>query len=255
MGSSKIQQLQPRHTDSKRQGIDLLIADESYMHCQLLKAAFRYRSSFRVVASAVSRQEIIGAMNSRNVDIALINESLQEGPLTGFGVLSELHSLFPKTRVIAMLKSANEDLVIDAFRAGVKGVFCRAEPLHVICKCISAVHEGKIWANSSQLSAVLDAFAGASPLRLANSQESARRLTKREKDVVRLVVEGYTNRQAAEKLGLTEHTVSNYLFRTYEKLGISSRVELVLYALKSPQPRSSHVDSDCQELFPQFLAT
>ena len=247
MASSKVP---AGHTDSKRQMIHLLIADESFMHCQLLKAAFRYRSSFRVVASAVSRQEIIAAMNSRTVDIALINESLQEGPLTGFGVLSEVHSLFPKTRLIALLKSAREDFVIDAFRAGVKGVFCRTEPLHVICKCIMAVHEGKIWANSSQLSAVLDAFSGASPLRLANSQEIAHRLTKREKDVVRLVVEGYTNRQAAEKLGLTEHTISNYLFRTYEKLGVSSRVELVLYALKNTSP----ADSDFQTPFPQALA-
>lgn len=251
MASSKVQ---PGYTGSKRQMVELLIADESFMHCQLLKAAFRYRSSFRVVASAVSRQEILGAMHSRTVDIALINESLQEGPLTGFGVLSEVHSLFPKTRLIALLKSAREDLVIDAFRAGVKGVFCRTEPLQVICKCVIAVHEGRIWANSSQLSAVLDAFSGASPLRLANSEEIARRLTKREKDVVRLVVEGYTNRQAAEKLGLTEHTISNYLFRIYEKLGVSSRVELVLHTLKNTQPRLSQADSDCQAPFPQVLA-
>ena len=114
MASLKVQ---TGHTDPKRQVIDLLIADESSMHCQLLKAAFRSRSSFRIVASAVSRQEIIGAMNSRTVDIALINESLQEGPLTGFGVLSEVHNLFPKTRLIALLKSGREDLVIDAFRA------------------------------------------------------------------------------------------------------------------------------------------
>jgi DNA-binding NarL/FixJ family response regulator len=67
-------------------------------------------------------------------------------------------------------------------------------------------------------------------------------------------VEGYTNRQAAEKLGLTEHTISNYLFRTYEKLGISSRVELVLYTLKNTQPRLSPADSDFQAPFPQVLA-
>lgn len=205
------------------------------MNCQLLKTVFtRSRSSFRVVACAVSLAEIIGAMNSRGVDIALISESLQDGPLTGFRVLSELRNAFPTTRVIVLLKSATQDLVIDAFRAGARGVFCRAEALHALCKCVTAVHEGQIWANSAQLAAVLDAFVDAAPLLLVNSQGKAL-LTKREDDVVKLVVEGHTNREIAEKLSLTEHTVSNYLFRIYEKLGISSRVELVLYSLKSRQ--------------------
>jgi DNA-binding CsgD family transcriptional regulator len=56
-----------------------------------------------------------------------------------------------------------------------------------------------------------------------------------EDEVVKLVADGLSNRNVAQKLGLTEHTVSNYLFRIYEKLGISSRVELVLYALKQKQ--------------------
>jgi len=173
-------------------------------------------------------------MQSRSVDIALINESLQDGPLTGFRVLTELRKAFPKTRLIVLLKSATEDLVIDAFRAGARGVFCRSEAPDALSKCVNAVHEGQIWANSRQLSAVLNAFVDAAPLRLVNSQGRAL-LTKREDEVVKCVVEGQTNREVAVKLGLTEHTVSNYLFRIYEKLGISGRVELVLYSLKSSQ--------------------
>jgi DNA-binding CsgD family transcriptional regulator len=85
--------------------------------------------------------------------------------------------------------------------------------------------------NSSQLRSVLDAFASTAPLHVTNSQGRVL-LTKRETDVVKLVVDGQSNREVAEKLGITEHTVSNYLFRIYEKLGISSRVELVLYSLR-----------------------
>jgi len=217
---------------AKRSIIDLLIADDSSMNCQLLKSAVALRPSFRVVACAISREEIMDAMNSQSVDVALINESLHDGPLTGFRLLGELRRLFPKTRVIVLLRLARQDLVIDAFRAGAKGVFCRAEPLHLMGKCISAVQEGQIWANSRQLNMVLDAFVDASPLGLLNSQGRGL-LTKREKDVVELVVEGCSNREAAENLGLAEHSISNYLFRIYEKLGISSRVELVLYATRS----------------------
>lgn len=226
--------IQVRQAKPRGREIDLLIADETPMNCQLLKGLFRPRLSFRVVACAVSTEEIIASVNSHHVDVALINESLQDGPLTGFRVLNEVHDSFPNVRTVLLLKSGREDLVIDAFRAGARGVFSRTQPLQLIPKCINAIYEGQIWANSSQLSAVLGAFVDASPLRVGNSHEGLL-LTKREKDVVKLVVEGYTNREAAEKLGLTEHTVSNYLFRTYEKLGISSRVELVLYTIKAQQ--------------------
>jgi len=219
------------HTEALPRVIDLLVADGSTMDCQLLKSALtRSRSPFRVVACAVSQAEIVRSVSSDTVDIALISESLQGGPLTGFSVLGELHNSFPKTSVIVLLKSPTDELVVDAFRAGARGVFCRADPLPALYKCINAVHQGQIWANSKQLRSVLDAFASAAPLRLVNSQTRLL-LTKREIDVVKLVVQGHTNRDVAQRLRLTEHTVSNYLFRIYEKLGISSRVELVLYSL------------------------
>ncbi len=221
-----------QQSELSRRPIEVLIADHSLMDCQLLQNVFRRpRSPVRVVASAVSQAEIIRSMSSHCPDIALVSEGLQDGPLTGFGVLRELRNSFPKTKVIVLLKASREDLIVDAFRAGARGVFCRAEPLETLSKCIHAVHQGQVWANSSQLRSVMDAFASTAPLRIVNSRGRAV-LTKREGDVVNLVIEGYTNRDVAEKLGLTEHTVSNYLFRIYEKLGVSSRVELVLYSLK-----------------------
>src|ERR1700722_15811163 len=125
----------PGHAEAQGRVIDLLVADDSPMDCQLLKGALtRSRSPFRVVACAVSQAEIIRSMNSYSPNVALISESLQDGPLTGFGVLSELHSSFPQTNVIVLLKSTSSDLIVDAFRAGARGVFCRAEPLHALCK-------------------------------------------------------------------------------------------------------------------------
>jgi len=178
-------------------------------------------------------------MSANALDVALVSESLQDGPLTGFHILRELCTRFPKTRVIMLLKSAQQELVVDAFRAGAKGVFCRAEPVEILCKCISAVHQGQIWANSQQFQYILDALSCAAPLRIVNPQGRTL-LTNREKDVVKLVAEGLSNRAIAQELGLTEHTISNYLFRIYEKLGISSRVELVLYSFSNQrQPLNS----------------
>jgi two-component system, NarL family, nitrate/nitrite response regulator NarL len=205
------------------------------MSCQLLADPFkRSRSLFNIVACAVSPHEIIRSLQSHTCDVALISDNLTDGPLTGFQALRELRHSFPKTRSVMLLKPNHQDLVIDAFRAGAKGVYCRTEPLESLTKCIMAVHEGQIWANDAQLNSVVEAFAEAAPLRTA---EPKRRnpLTKRESEIMKLVVEGSTNRQVGQQLGLAEQTVANNLFRIYEKLGISSRVELVLYARKLRQ--------------------
>jgi DNA-binding NarL/FixJ family response regulator len=91
-------------------------------------------------------------------------------------------------------------------------------------------HNVSGWSMAGRSGSTANAFAGAAPLKL-KSATGRRLLTKREEDVVKLVVEGYSNRDAAQKLDLAEHTVSNYPFEIYEKLGTSSRVELVLYSL------------------------
>jgi DNA-binding NarL/FixJ family response regulator len=93
------------------------------------------------------------------------------------------------------------------------------------------VHQGQVWANSEHLGYLLDALGHAKPLHLQDSR-GLNLLSKREENVVRLVSEGLTNRQISSDLGLSEHTVRNYLFRIFDKLGVSTRVELVLYCLQ-----------------------
>ena len=202
------------------------------MGCQLLQNALTHsRFRFEVVACAISPSEIMRYVSTDSIEVALVSEGLQEGSFVGFQVLSELRASFPSTRVVILLRVAVRNLVVDAFRAGAKGVFCKTEPIQALCKCIRAVHAGQIWAYSEQLNWTVEALAKATPLHLSNAL-GRYLLAKRENEVANLVSEGLTNRDIAEKLGLSEHTVSNYLFRIYEKLGISSRVELVLYVLR-----------------------
>ena len=87
--------------------------------------------------------------------------------------------------------------------------------------------QGEIWASKTELCYLLEALSDSAPAPITDSK-GLNLLTKREEDVVRLVAEGLTNREISERLSLSEHTVRNYLFRIFDKLGISSRVELVL---------------------------
>ncbi len=211
--------------------ISVLVAAANRMYCQLMASELqRSPYHFAIAACATDTVGVRNALEQRQPHVATISANLQEGPLVGFQVLHELRASHPKVHAIMLLDSPERDLVVDAFRGGAHGVFCRDEPFEALCKCIYSVYQGQIWATSKELCYALDALTETAPLRLVNAR-GAELLTKRQEDVVRLVAEGFTNREVSHRLNLSEHTVRNYLFRVFEKLGISSRVELVLYAL------------------------
>jgi len=87
-----------------------------------------------------------------------------------------------------------------------------------------------VWANSEQLQYLVETVTQVPSLRMVNAR-GIKLLTPREEQVVALVADGLSNREVARELGLSEHTVKKYLFHIFDKLGISSRVELVLYAV------------------------
>ena len=116
-------------------------------------------------------------------------------------------------------------------RAGVRGLFCRAsQPFRALCRCISAVHQGQFWTNTEQMGYIIDALSSAPATRVVNAKGEGL-LTPHQEQIVSLVVEGIGNREIAQQLGIKENTVKKSLLRTYDRLGVSNRVELVLYAL------------------------
>jgi DNA-binding NarL/FixJ family response regulator len=166
------------------------------------------------------------------VHIALISARQGSDSRAGFGLSREIRSSSPGTRVIMLLDSSEKTPVIEAFRSGARGVFCRTESFKQLAKSIKCVHEGQIWASSTELHYLLEAMSEPVPMSFLSANGEAL-LSARELDVVRCVAEGLSNREIAERLSLREHTVKNYLFRIFDKLGVSSRVEVVLYALGS----------------------
>jgi DNA-binding NarL/FixJ family response regulator len=109
--------------------------------------------------------------------------------------------------------------------------------MKALSKCIQTVHMGQIWASNEDLEHVLTALIHAKPLEF-NNADGLPLLTRREEDVVRLLADGLKNREIAQKLEVTEHSIRNYLYRIFEKLGVSTRVELILYAF-SQRDRSN----------------
>jgi DNA-binding CsgD family transcriptional regulator len=129
--------------------------------------------------------------------------------------------------------------VIEAFRAGARGLFSRHESLETLSKCVRRVYEGQIWANTEQVGFAIEALAGSPTVRAvgANGMEL---LSRRELEVVRCLAEGLSNREIAKRLGLSQHTIKNYLFRVFDKLGVSSRLELLSLTLTQPNLQTNH---------------
>lgn len=197
------------------------------MNCQLLVAALRRCRRIEVVARATSSEQILAETRISQPSVALIGANLQDGSLTGFEVVRRLRELHPRIRAVLLLDSADRASVIDAFRAGAKGIFSRDDSLGDLCQCIQNVHAGQTWASSEQIEAVLEVFARIAPLFLPDKAKIP--LSEREREVAELVAEGLSNREISEQLKLSQHTVKNYLFHIYGKLGMSSRVDLVLH--------------------------
>jgi DNA-binding NarL/FixJ family response regulator len=94
--------------------------------------------------------------------------------------------------------------------------------------CVEHVTKGFIWAGKQETNALLEAFRSIPAPKVLTPRNSPA-LTVRELQVVKCAARGKTNKSIAVELGLSEHTVKNYLFRAFEKLGVSSRVELLFY--------------------------
>jgi DNA-binding NarL/FixJ family response regulator len=200
------------------------------MNSQLIVGALkRCNSKFDVQALTSNSSEAFYELQDSRPDVALISARLEDGPLTGFKILHQLRASESKTPAVMLLDSTERDLVVDAFRGGARGVFCRGEEFNTLPKCIRKVHEGQVWVSNLELEFLLELVISMKPLKIQPAGGMAR-LTSRERDVVRLVADGMRNQEIADKLNLSEHTVRNYMLKIFDKLGISSRVELVLYA-------------------------
>ncbi len=219
--------------------IRLLVADSSQMQLQLLTSALRRRPEFHVTSCPLEPEVILKTLGACLPDVLLLDGNGQSSSGQEMALLRRLHIAFPKVAKVLLLESVERELVVNAFRSGARGLFCfGVSSFRALCKCIQVVHRGQIWATAQQIGYLVDLVSQVPSLRVVNANGNTL-VTPREEQVVALVAEGLSNREIAEQLGLSEHTVKKYLFRIFDKLGISTRVELVLYAVNHGDYRAA----------------
>jgi DNA-binding NarL/FixJ family response regulator len=222
--------------------ITTLVADTSRMACQLMASAFGQNAyPIEVAALAVDSLEVQRAVKKFQPDVAVISAGLKDGPKTGLKAARELWVSGSKTKAIILIDASMSGAVTEVFRAGAHGIIGRDEPFETLCKCINVVHQGQVWISSSQLLGLIDSLVKSAPPSIVTVDGSTL-LTKREEGVVGLVAQGLTNRAISHQLNLSEHTVRNYLFRIFNKLGTANRLELALYVNNQKVPHQISED-------------
>jgi DNA-binding NarL/FixJ family response regulator len=221
------------------ESIRVLIADSNHMQSQLLIGALRRHPEFHIAACEMETVSILRSVSEQYPRVALVSTGVSAHIPETLIMLRRFHLSHPEIPKVLLVDSADRDLVISAFRSGARGIFSISDAnLRLLRKCLLRVAAGQVWANTEQLNYMLDLVSEVPSLRVLNAN-GERLLTQREEQVVALVAEGLGNRQIARELNLSEHTIKKYLFRIFEKLGISSRVELVLYAVNNGDPRQA----------------
>lgn len=215
--------------------ISVLLADSKQMESQLLAASLR-DCRFRVFESPNEATPILQLLETGAVDVAVISCTALYSSVPDLTIFRTLHLMYPQVPKVCLMDVESPELAVQAFRSGARGLFCLADSsFQSLCECIAGVCRGEVFATNQQLGYLLESVCQLPSTHVVGASGETL-LTSREEQVVALVTDGLSNRDVANELGLSEHTVKKYLFRIFEKLGISSRVELVLYALHHGSP-------------------
>ena len=220
---------------SRPASIPVLVADSNLIQAELLTGALRRRPEFQVSICEGEETQILQALSRAPIKVIVFSLH-RSAAARQLSMVRTIHLAHPETCKILLVETCEPDLAITAFRCGVRGIFCVAGArFRLLCRCILRVAQGQVWASSEQLGLLIDVVSQVPSLRVFNSR-GLPILTPREEQVVALAAEGLSNRDISRELSLSQHTVKKYLFRIFDKLGVSSRVELVLYAMNHGNP-------------------
>jgi len=219
------------------ESIGVVVADSNQTQSQLLCGALRRQGTFKVASCRAELSECLSILETDSADVLLLADGIKHDRDRLYELLRAVHSAYPNLAIVLLLDGYDRELVVNSLRAGARGLFCLVSmPFKFLCRCITSVHQGQYWTNTEQIRYVIDALSIGPCVRLINSRGQVV-LTPREEQTVNLVTEGLNNREIARELNLKENTVKKSLLRVYDKLGVSNRVELVLYALSHCQTR------------------
>ena len=215
--------------------IRIVVADDHPIFRDGLCKLLALEEDFEVVAQAQDGRQVLDVLQQYEPDILLLD--LKMPGLDGLATLQRLQVAKNKTRVIVLTASDDKNEFVQAMKLGTSGIVLKQTATELLIKSIRKVHAGEIWLDSHTTAAVIRQFVANDDAPPPVPQTSAPRdrerspLSQREREIVALVAQGFKNKEMAEKMFISEQTVKNHLHNIFDKLGVSDRLELALYAI------------------------
>jgi DNA-binding NarL/FixJ family response regulator len=214
-----------------RPPVRVLIADDHPIVREGLRRLLSLEDDVEIVGEAADGDATVAMVEKLDPDVVLLD--LRMPGMDGFGALQRMQRLGKKTRVIVLTASEDKNEFVQAMKLGCSGIVLKQTAAELIVKSIRKVHAGEIWLDSHTTAAVMRQFASPGETAVGSSVRARDRspLSHREREIVALVAQGYKNKEMAEKMFISEQTVKNHLHNIFDKLGVSDRLELALYAI------------------------
>jgi DNA-binding NarL/FixJ family response regulator len=215
--------------------IRIVVADDHPIFRDGLCRLLALEEDFEVVAQAQDGRQVLDVLQQYAPDILLLD--LKMPGLDGLATLQRLQAVKNKTRVIVLTASDDKNEFVQAMKLGTSGIVLKQTATELLIKSIRKVHAGEIWLDSHTTAAVIRQFVAADEAPQPTASQSPTRererspLSQREREIVALVAQGFKNKEMAEKMFISEQTVKNHLHNIFDKLGVSDRLELALYAI------------------------
>jgi two-component system, NarL family, response regulator NreC len=206
--------------------VSIVIADDHGVLRAGLRTLLGAEPDFKVVGEAASGEEALRVALERRPDIILLDVSMPG--VGGLEATKMLKEKLPKTHVLILTVHEDETLLREAIRAGASGYIIKRAVESELIGAIHAVQRGELYVHPAMTRGLLQDRAGGAAPRRGDPAS----LTRREAAVLRLLVQGYTNRQIAEELALSVRTAETHRANIMGKLGLKSRVELVRWAAR-----------------------
>jgi len=202
----------------------VLIADDHAIVRTGLRALLHSEQTLNLVGEATGGYETIEMVTEFHPDIVVLDMSMPD--LDGIAVTRQLKTLYPDLRILILTLHEDEALLREAIKSGASGYILKRAAEAELISAIQIVMRGDMYIDPSMLRDLIEE----KPKLADSKQESTESLTPREIDVLKLIVQGYTNRQIGEELHISVRTVEGHRANLSGKIGLRSRVDLVRYA-------------------------
>jgi DNA-binding NarL/FixJ family response regulator len=212
----------------------ILIADDHPIFRDGLKRLLESEREFKVIGEACDGVEAVNLVRQLKPEVLLLDLAMPRR--AGLEALREMSGDPSSVRVILLTAAAEKHQIVEALQLGARGVVLKDSATQILLKSIRAVINGEYWVGRESVSNLVQYLRGMVDSAAQDPRKKKYGLTPRELEVISAVVAGYANKEIAQYFKISEDTVKHHLSNIFDKIGVSTRLELALFAVNQALP-------------------